>query len=732
MWQLTGRSALQVVGLTVILLCSAARCQDVAEQRYNGNKLPVSERQFQKAMSLRRNRDATRKDLRHAAALLIAAAGVQLPAALNVTAEADIASDAFSSQYTSGLQFSDSASRPALMELARAYEAGEGVTTDLAIAHDLYKRAAELGDPDAQADMAVRLALGLQPLTGPGSLHYGLGSPDVPAALLNYYFAAAGNDSFAQMALGYRHMYGVDAPQNCQAGLLYYNPAAEQVVEAARYPGRLPQVERVRLNYKSASMRRPSREQEVLHYQWFADLGSVEAQRAVGQIFSHGAMRNPEQALRYFRQAAEGGDADAHAHLGHMYANGVGVDQNNDTAKQYFQGAADAGNPSGQFGLGYMYLTGQSVEQDHRTAFKLFQHASEAGNAEAWFHMGVMYLNGWGVKPSHRQALECFTIAAQVGHVLGMYNLAVMHLNGRAGLPDVDARLSCPPALALMKKIAEKGSWGGLVQQAYEEFMDGNYESAMCHYLQSAEMGSELGQSNAAWMLSHGYGHEGPHAAQLAITLYQRAAEQGNHEALLEVGDSYYYGRGVPRDWPRAAQVYGAASKHRIAQASYNLGFMHEFGAGLPQDLHLAKRYYDKALEAQPDTWVPVLLALCGLWVHQRWLNIKPYLPDGLGFVKQRMFVLPQAEQGAIQEFGGSSGHVKSALGVVDRAFDWVTDMEALAHLVTDQAELFLLVSCGAGLWLVLQRRRRLRNQQAPVHEGPRTHEATQPQEPPP
>ena len=81
--------------------------------------------------------------------------------------------------------------------------------------------------------------------------------------------------------------------------------------------------------------------------------------------------------------------------------------------------------------------------------------------------MGVMYLNGWGVKPSHRQALECFTIAAQVGHVLGMYNLAVMHLNGRAGLPDVDARLSCPQALALMKKIAEKGSWGGLVQQVW-------------------------------------------------------------------------------------------------------------------------------------------------------------------------------------------------------------------------------------------------------------------------
>lgn len=61
-----------------------------------------------------------------------------------------------------------------------------------------------------------------------------------------------------------------------------------------------------------------------------------------------------------------------------MYANGVGVDQNNETARQYLQAAANAGNPSGQFGMGYMLLTGQAVEQDHSTAFKLFQHASQA------------------------------------------------------------------------------------------------------------------------------------------------------------------------------------------------------------------------------------------------------------------------------------------------------------------------------------------------------------------
>lgn len=113
--------------------------------------------------------------------------------------------------------------------------------------------------------------------------------------------------------------------------------------------------------------------------------------------------------------------------------------------------------------------SGRLLQAIHYSSLRVFRldlgSAVEQGNAEAWFHMGVMYLNGWGVKPSHRQALECFTIAAQVGHVLGMYNLAVMHLNGRAGLPAADASLNCPPALALMKRIAEKGSWGGLVQQ---------------------------------------------------------------------------------------------------------------------------------------------------------------------------------------------------------------------------------------------------------------------------
>ena len=69
-----------------------------------------------------------------------------------------------------------------------------------------------------------------------------LGQPRWPEALAHYYFAAAGNDSFARVALGYRHMHGLGVPRSCQTAVLYYQPVAEQVVELARQPGSLPYV----------------------------------------------------------------------------------------------------------------------------------------------------------------------------------------------------------------------------------------------------------------------------------------------------------------------------------------------------------------------------------------------------------------------------------------------------------------------------------------------------------
>lgn len=66
------------------------------------------------------------------------------------------------------------------------------------------------------------------------------------------------------------------------------------------------------------------------------------------------------------------------AHLGHMYANGLGVPADNETAIEYFTDAgAESGHPSAIFGLGYMHLSGYGVEKDLKKAFQFFGAAAE-------------------------------------------------------------------------------------------------------------------------------------------------------------------------------------------------------------------------------------------------------------------------------------------------------------------------------------------------------------------
>ena len=50
-------------------------------------------------------------------------------------------------------------------------------------------------------------------------------------------------------------------------------------------------------------------------------------------------------------------------------------------------------------------------------------------------------------------------------------------------------------------------------------------------------------------------------SAGLAVLLWERAAQQGNLEALLKLGDAHYSGRGTPRNWAQSAKVLAVAAR---------------------------------------------------------------------------------------------------------------------------------------------------------------------------
>ena len=92
---------------------------------------------------------------------------------------------------------------------------------------------------------------------------------------------------------------------------------------------------------------------------------------------------NYTEAVKWFRKAAERGDADAQFMLGTFYENGEGVPQDYQEAVKWYRKAAEQGNADAQFLLGGLYATGQGVPQDDAEAVKWLRKAAEQGHAEA-------------------------------------------------------------------------------------------------------------------------------------------------------------------------------------------------------------------------------------------------------------------------------------------------------------------------------------------------------------
>ena len=103
--------------------------------------------------------------------------------------------------------------------------------------------------------------------------------------------------------------------------------------------------------------------------------------------------------MRWYRLAAEQGDASAQFNLGVMYDNGEGVLKDDAEAVRLYRLAAEqgAGDASAQWRLGNMYNYGRGVPEDDAEAVRWYRLAAEQGVTSAQFDLGLMYANGRGV-----------------------------------------------------------------------------------------------------------------------------------------------------------------------------------------------------------------------------------------------------------------------------------------------------------------------------------------------
>lgn len=103
-----------------------------------------------------------------------------------------------------------------------------------------------------------------------------------------------------------------------------------------------------------------------------------------------------------------------------------------------------------------------------------------------------------------------------------------------------------------------------------------------------------------------------------AIECYSKAAELGLSEAQNELGNMYYYGWGVERDFSKAFNYYRNAAKAGYVDAQNSLGECYLLGKGIDRDNEEAIKWIKKAAEqgnvsAQNSMGEFYLLGVAGL-----------------------------------------------------------------------------------------------------------------------
>ncbi len=170
-----------------------------------------------------------------------------------------------------------------------------------------------------------------------------------------------------------------------------------------------------------------------------ANNGNIVAMRLAGLMLSNdlGAQKkNPQEAAKWFQQAAEKGDPQAMFALGECYQLSKGVTRDPRLALEWIRKAADQNEVNALNRLGDIYTKGIPgiVQPDLKTAFAYFSAAKDLGFADAYGNLGALFITAPPGMKDEKMAVEIFKQGIEKGDARSQYFYAVCLEEGRGGL----------------------------------------------------------------------------------------------------------------------------------------------------------------------------------------------------------------------------------------------------------------------------------------------------------
>ena len=310
----------------------------------------------------------------------------------------------------------------------------------------------------------------------------------------------------------------------------------------------------------------------------YAEQGDADAQYSLGIRYElgKGVERSYEDAVKWYKKAAERGNVDAQYSLGFLFGKGYGkgngapqseeevvewwknVAKRERGATQFDRGfcaswaeacseidrgttviwwrkAVDQGylRACAQFRLGFCYYKGQGVKQNDEEAIKWWKKAAGQGplRACAQFMIGLCYENGRGVKRNDKEAVEWYKKAAKQGYAEAQKALGNCYYYGIGGVAQDYVK-----ANKWFRKAYKQGVYDiqRHLQACHDRMQEAYHEKAEKKRYPKVLKAAKKGDADAQYGLGncYFYGKGVAKNCEEAVKWYKKAAEQGHKEEI--------------------------------------------------------------------------------------------------------------------------------------------------------------------------------------------------------
>jgi TPR repeat protein len=190
--------------------------------------------------------------------------------------------------------------------------------------------------------------------------------------------------------------------------------------------------------------------------------------------------------------------------LGELYANGLGVPQDDKKAAEWYQLAAARGDPSAMFALAMFSLQGRAGQRDRQKSSKLLADAAKLGHPIAAYDLALLYIEGQLFPRDFSHAAELLRVAANAGNPQAQYALGTLYKEGHGVPKDMHEAVRLFSLAALADEADAQVEYG--IALFNGDGVDRNQQLAVAYFHKAALSGNPIAQDRLATILANGFG----------------------------------------------------------------------------------------------------------------------------------------------------------------------------------------------------------------------------------